>query len=87
VYIVDGSGSDMTAPQDTPVAINKEGNYLVYNVDVFIQKCIDSLPSGKLCKSKKYFSYIVAVIFIGGGNQSTRRKPLTCCKSLTKFIT
>jgi hypothetical protein len=25
--------------------------------------------------------------FIGGGNQSTRRKPLTCCKSLTNFIT
>ena len=54
MYIVDGSGSDMTAPQDTPVAINKEGNYLVYNVDVFIQKCIDSLPSGKLCKSHRY---------------------------------
>ena len=25
---------------------------------------------------KKYFSYIVAVRFIGGGNWSTRRKPL-----------
>lgn len=46
VTVKDGGGSDMTAPQDTPVAINKEGNYLVYNVDVFIQKCIDSLPSG-----------------------------------------
>jgi len=27
------------------------------------------------------------VSFIGGGNQSTRRKALTCCKSLTNFIT
>jgi hypothetical protein len=27
---------------------------------------------------QQYFSYIVAVSFIGGGNQSTRRKPQTC---------
>jgi hypothetical protein len=32
-------------------------------------------------------SVIVAVSFIGGGNLSTRRKPLTCHKSLTIFIT
>jgi len=31
------------------------------------------------------FSYIVAVSFIGGG--STWRKPPTCRKSLTNFIT
>ena len=35
---------------------------------------------------KQYFSYIVMVSFIGGGNRSTHRKPLTCCKSLTNFI-
>ena len=29
-----------------------------------------------------YFSYILAVSFIGGGNQSTWRKPPTCRKSL-----
>ena len=29
--------------------------------------------------------YIVVISFIGGGNQSTWRKPLTCCKSLTNF--
>jgi hypothetical protein len=29
------------------------------------------------------FSYIMAISFIGGGNQSARRKPLTCRKSLT----
>ena len=33
------------------------------------------------------FSYIVAVSFIGAGNQSTRRKLSTCRKSLTNFIT
>jgi len=26
------------------------------------------------------FSYIMVASFIGGGNQSTRRKPLTCRK-------
>jgi hypothetical protein len=29
----------------------------------------------------------VALIFIGGGNWSTQRKPLTCHKSMTNFIT
>jgi hypothetical protein len=35
----------------------------------------------------QYFSYILEVSFIGGGKWSIRRKPLTCCKSLTNFIT
>ena len=34
-----------------------------------------------------HFSYIVAISFICGGNWSTRRKPPTCRKSLTNFIT
>jgi len=36
--------------------------------------------------NEHYFSYIVAFGFIGGGNRSTRRKPPTWHKSLTKFI-
>ena len=36
---------------------------------------------------QQYFSYIVAVSFIGGGNRRTQRKSLTCRKSLTNFIT
>jgi hypothetical protein len=36
---------------------------------------------------QQYFSYMVAVSFIGGGNRSTHRKPPTCRKSLTNFIT
>ena len=39
---------------------------------------------GVYCHFQQYFSYIVAVSFIGGGN---RRKPQTCHKSLTNFIT
>ena len=34
---------------------------------------------------QQYFSYIVAVRFIGEGNQGTRRKPPTYRKSLTNF--
>jgi hypothetical protein len=30
---------------------------------------------------QQYFSYIVAVSFIGGGNRSKQRKPPTCLKS------
>jgi len=32
------------------------------------------------CLMPQYFSYIEEVSFIGGGNQSTQRKPQTCCK-------
>jgi hypothetical protein len=39
------------------------------------------------CHFQQYFSNIVAVSFLGGGNQSTGRKPSTCRKSLTNFIT
>ena len=34
-----------------------------------------------------YSSYTVKVSFIGGGNRNARRKPPTCRKSLTNFIT
>jgi hypothetical protein len=36
---------------------------------------------------QQYFSYIVAVSFIGRGNRSTRKKPPACHKLLTNFIT
>jgi hypothetical protein len=36
---------------------------------------------------EKYLSYIVEVSFIEGGNQSARKKTLTCHKLLTNFIT
>jgi hypothetical protein len=35
---------------------------------------------GLKCHFQQYFSYIVAVNFIGGGSQSARRKSLTCRK-------
>ena len=39
------------------------------------------------CHFQQYFSYIVAVSYIGDRNQSTWRKPLICRKSLKKCIT
>jgi len=45
------------------------------------------LVYGVLRHFQQYFSYIVTVSFIGGENRNTRRKPPTCRKSLTNFIT
>ena len=42
---------------------------------------------GVKCHFQKYFSYIVAVSFVDGGNQSNQRKPPTSHKLLTNFIT
>ena len=39
-----------------------------------------------LLRIQQYFSYIVAVSFIGGRNWSTGRRPLPCCSSLTNFF-
>ena len=36
---------------------------------------------------QQYFSYLVVVCYIGEGNRRTRRKPPTCRKPLTTFIT
>ncbi|KAK3580872.1 hypothetical protein CHS0354_032933 [Potamilus streckersoni] len=46
VSVKDSQGSDLTSLQDTPVAIAKEDNYVIFNMDVHIQKSIDSLPPG-----------------------------------------
>jgi hypothetical protein len=46
-----------------------------------------SMAYGDSRHFQKYFSYIVVVSFIGGGNRSTKRKPPTGRKSLTNFIT
>ena len=47
----------------------------------------NSLVCSVLRHFQQYFSYIMAVSFIGGGNRRTRRKPPTYRKSLTNFIT
>jgi hypothetical protein len=42
---------------------------------------------GVQCHFQQYLRYIVAVSLIDGGNWSPQRKPRTCGKSLTNFIT
>jgi hypothetical protein len=54
--------------------------------DVYLLTC-KSVKVMMFNAIQQYFNYIMAVSFIGGGNQSTRRKPLPCRKSLTNFIT
>jgi hypothetical protein len=55
---------------------------IIYSVSFFIfQDCF-----GLVYGVQQYFNYIVAVSFIGGGNWSTQRKPLTCHKSLTNSV-
>jgi len=41
------------------------------------------LFDGVYCYFQQYFSYIVAVSFIGRGNRGTRRKPPTCSVQVT----
>jgi hypothetical protein len=48
---------------------------------------IEKGGGGGVFNFQQFFSYIVAVSFIGGGNQSEWGKPPTFCKSLTNFIT
>jgi hypothetical protein len=51
--------------------------------------CSDSVVFFNCCDSVVFLncSYIVAISIIGGGNQSTMRKPPTRRKSLSNFIT
>jgi hypothetical protein len=53
------------------------------STQLFAQRAIKGLRRG----FDQYVSYIVGVSFIGGANRSTRRKPPTCRKLLTNFIT
>ena len=46
-YSTDRNGADFTTHQDTPVAAYRQDTYVVFNVDVHIQKTLDSLPPGK----------------------------------------
>jgi hypothetical protein len=70
----------------------KDGYFILkenFKNDVIIYKCKNWFGLWCLKPLQQYFSfcYIVAVSFIGGGKQNTQRKPPTCRKSLTNFIT
>jgi hypothetical protein len=64
---------------------DRVGDTFRYNK--FIDMALWFMIYGASRHFQQYFSYIVAVSFIGGRNRNTRRKPPTCRKSLTNFIT
>jgi hypothetical protein len=64
---------------------DRVGDTFRYNK--FIDMALWFMIHGASRHFQQYFSYIVAVSFIGGRNRNTRRKPPTCRKSLTNFIT
>ena len=55
--------------------------------DTLLKVAINTNKTGHHVMVQHYFSYIVAVNFIGGGNRRAQRKPPTCRKSLTNIIT
>jgi hypothetical protein len=63
---------------------DRVGDTFRYNK--FIDMALWFMIYGASRHFQQYFSYIVAVNFIGGRNQSTRRKPLTCRKSLCLML-
>ena len=54
---------------------------------VYSKNCMGDRIRVLVFSFQQYFSYIVAVCFIDGGNRSTRWKPPTSRKSLKNFIT
>jgi hypothetical protein len=57
--------------------------FLLTTLSLYIFTIWKSIVYYSLCwHFQKYFSYIVVVSFIGGGNRNTWRKPTTCHKSL-----
>ena len=75
------------------ISIGKFGEKIIFTpnlIDLTDTMYIASIGLGLWCLSRfqQYFSYIVAVSFTGGGNQSTWRKLtnfITCCIRFLMF--
>ena len=48
VLLSDANSVNVTPPQDTPVSNTKDGNYVLFGVDVEIQRPIERFPRGKV---------------------------------------
>lgn len=44
--IPDRSGLALTPAQDTSIANRKEGSYILFGTDVYIQKTLEIMPAG-----------------------------------------
>jgi len=71
----------------TPIGVNILSLWQVRIRIIYLVILFACLFNGVWCHFLQYLSYIVAVSSIGGRNRTTWRKPPTCHKSLTNFIT
>ena len=62
-------------------------NIFIIYIKVYIYEGVKGYGYSIYRRFQQYFSYIVVVSFIGGGNRSTQRNPSTCRKSLINVIT
>ncbi|XP_038073274.1 axin interactor, dorsalization-associated protein A-like [Patiria miniata] len=46
ISLKDNKGIDVAKPQETPVALRREDPYIIYGVDVHLQKPLEKLPKG-----------------------------------------
>jgi len=83
---IDKSWNPELANKST-LAYQEKADNVSKMVSVAAVDCGFGFAYGVLRHFQQYFSYIVAFSFISGENRSTRRKPPTCRKSLTNFIT
>jgi hypothetical protein len=65
----------LAMPLNWPLLITPSLTFIEINAGMYKMKQSRVMVFNARCS--KYFSYIVAVSFIGGGNRSTRRKPQT----------
>jgi hypothetical protein len=65
----------MAMPLNWPLLITLSLIFIENSPGIYSMKQSRGMVFNPRCN--KYFSYIVAVSFIGGGNRSTRRKPQT----------
>ena len=47
LMVADANGVNVTPPQDTPASNSKDGNYVLFGVNVEIQRPIEKLPKGQ----------------------------------------
>ena len=45
--LLDSNGVNVTPPQDTPVSNRKDGNFIIFGIDVEIPKAMEKLPRGE----------------------------------------
>jgi len=69
------------------LTITPQMTFYMENVDLFSTSKYFLIGWFMVFNFQQYFSYIMAVSLIGGGNRNNQRKPPTSHKPLINFIT